>query len=252
MLSTDKAWEKWGQTDPYYGVLSADAFRKEKLNAENKKAFFESGEEHIRFIIDVINRHIDPAFAPSRCLDFGCGLGRLVMPLAKRYKYVVGIDVSDAMLAGAKQNCLVNEINNVDFYKSDDDLSAVTGKFDLVHSCLVFQHIPVKRGKHILKKLLELLNDQGVAVVQIIFYRDASFLKKFSCWLQKLMPFFANIVNIFRGRKFLQPPVQMNSYDLTEITKLLKENRVNNFFAIPTVDGEYHSITLFCRKQVNT
>ena len=248
MLSTDKAWEKWGQTDPYYGVLSSDVFRKEKLNADNKKAFFESGEEHIRFIINIINKHIDPAFAPSKCLDFGCGVGRLVIPLAKRYKYVVGIDVSDAMLAEARQNCLSNEINNVDFYKSDDNLSAVNSRFDLVHSCLVFQHIPANRGKHILEKLLGLVNDKGVAVLQIIFYRDASFLKMFSCWLQKGIPFFANVVNIFRGRKFLQPPVQMNSYNLTEITKLLKDNGVNIFFAIPTVKGEYYSITLFCRK----
>ncbi|KKR04006.1 MAG: Methyltransferase type 11 [Candidatus Uhrbacteria bacterium GW2011_GWF2_39_13] len=248
MLSTDKAWEKWGQTDPYYGILANDNFRKEKLNAENKRAFFESGEEHIKFIMDIIDKHIDTGFVPSSCLDFGCGVGRLVIPLAKRYKYVVGIDVSDAMLTGARQNCLNNKVKNVDFYKSDDNLSAVSGKFDLIHSSLVFQHIPVNRGERILKRLLELLNDKGVAVLQFVFYRDASFLKKFSCWLQKGIPFFANVVNIFRGRKFLQPPVQMNSYDITEITKLLKDNGVENFFAIPTVDGEYYNITLFCRK----
>lgn len=248
MLSTDKAWEKWGQTDPYYGVLAEDNFRKEKLNADSKKTFLESGEEYIRFIINIINKHIDPAFAPSNCLDFGCGVGRLVIPLAKRYKKVVGIDISDSMLEEARKNCLENEISNASFYKSDDNLSAVNSRFDLVHSCLVFQHIPAMRGKRILKRLLELLNNKGIAVVQIIFYRNASFLKKLSCWLQKGIPFLANVVNIFRGRKFLQPPVQMNSYNLTEIAKLLKDNGVENFFAISSVEGEYYSITLFCRK----
>jgi 2-polyprenyl-3-methyl-5-hydroxy-6-metoxy-1,4-benzoquinol methylase len=248
MLSTDKAWEKWGQVDPYYGVLGDDSFRKENLNDDNKRLFLESGEEHIRFVIDIIKKHIDSTFVPSCCLDFGCGVGRLVIPLARRYKHVVGIDVSDAMLAEARQNCLSNEIKNVDFYKSDDNLSAVNGRFDLVHSCLVFQHISAKRGKHILGKLLGLMNNKGVAVLQIIFYRDAPFFKKFSCWLQKVIPFFANVANIFRGRKFLQPPVQMNIYNLTETTKLLKDNGINIFFAIPTVEGKYYSITLFCRK----
>jgi len=248
MLSTDKAWDKWGQTDPYYGVLSADAFRKENLSAENKKAFFESGEEYIKFIINIIYKHIYPAFAPFKCLDFGCGVGRLVMPLARRCKYVVGMDVSDAMLALARQNCLNNEIHNIDFYKSDDNLSAINGKFDLITSCLVFQHIPIKRGKHILEKLLESLNDKGVAVLQIIFHRNAPFLNKFSCWLQKKIPFLSYVVNVFRKRKFFQPPVQMNSYNLTEIAKLLTDNGIKSFFAIPTVDSEYYSILLFCSR----
>jgi len=248
MSNTDKAWGKWGQTDPYYGILGDDNFRKENLNEDNIKAFFESGEVYIRCIIDIITKHIDPAFAPSSCLDFGCGVGRLVMPLAKRYDNVVGIDVSDAMLEEARQNCLSNEIDNVVFYRSDDNLSAVNGRFDFIHSCLVFQHIPVRRGKCILKRLLSLLDDEGLAVIQIIFYRDAPFSKKLSCLLQRNTPFLANIVNVFRGRKFLQPPVQMNSYNLTEITRLLKDNGVENYFAIPSVEGEYYSITLYCSK----
>jgi len=248
MLSTDKAWEKWGKADPYYGVLSADVYRKENLNADNKKAFFESGEEYIEFILKNINEHVDNSFSPGKCLDFGCGVGRLVIPLAKRYKDVAGIDVSDSMLELARRNCQDNGISNADFYKSDDDLSAINGKFDLITSCLVFQHIPAKRGKHILEKLLQSLNDRGVAVLQIIFYRNAPLLNKFSCWLQKKIPLLAYVINIFRKRKFFQPPVQMNCYNLTEIIKLLADNGIGSFFALPGIDKEYYNVILFCRK----
>lgn len=252
MLNTDKAWEKWGQNDPYYGVLTDDNFRKVNLNADKKRAFFESGEEHIKFIIDIINRHIDPAFTPSICLDFGCGVGRLVIPLAKRYKNVIGVDVSDSMLEEARKNCLENEISNASFYKSDDNISSLNSKFDLIHSCLVFQHIPTKRGKLILKRLLDLLNEGGIAVIQIPFYRDAQPLREFICWLQKKVPFLANIVNLFRGRKFLQPPMQMNTYNLTEIIKLLDNQGILKIFAIIYSDAKYHNMFIFGSKTSGT
>lgn len=250
MLNTDKAWEKWGQLDPYYGVLSHDNFRKVNLNADKKRVFLESGEEHIKFVIDIINTHIDSTFSPSSCLDFGCGVGRLVIPLAKRYKNVIGIDVSEAMLAEAKKNCLENKINNVLFYKSDDNVLALNSKFDLIHSCLVFQHIPTNRGKHILKRLLELLNDKGIVVIQIPYYRDASFLRNIICWLQKEIPFLANVVNLFRGRRFLQPPIQMNVYNPTEVIKLLQDNGVKKCITILSTGGGYRSITLFAVKEI--
>ena len=30
-MGTDKDWERWGATDPYFGVLSCDRFRKNRL-----------------------------------------------------------------------------------------------------------------------------------------------------------------------------------------------------------------------------
>jgi ubiquinone/menaquinone biosynthesis C-methylase UbiE len=49
-----------------------------------------------------IARHFDP---PGRVLDLGCGTGRLLIPLARRGFDVVGVDLSDAMLRVAAENC---------------------------------------------------------------------------------------------------------------------------------------------------
>ena len=53
--------------------------------------------------MDEITRHVDPTFAPSRTLDFGCGVGRVAIPLARRFEHVVGLDVSPGMLTRAAE-----------------------------------------------------------------------------------------------------------------------------------------------------
>ena len=46
-------------------------------------------------------------------LDFGCGVGRLVLPLARRYRTVVGIDISDAYIAEAVRNRDKHGLTNI-------------------------------------------------------------------------------------------------------------------------------------------
>ena len=96
--------------------------------------------------MEVCKRHLDPSFSPKSVLDFGCGTGRLVIPLAEIADYVLGLDVSESMLWEARKNCKAHALNNVQLLKSDDTLSCLDGCFDFIHSFIVFQHIPVKRG----------------------------------------------------------------------------------------------------------
>ena len=71
----DKEWEKFGEKEPYYGVLTQDRFRKEKLDKEQLVDFFKSGQEHVDYILHMIRTWIQPDFSPTRVLDFGCGVG---------------------------------------------------------------------------------------------------------------------------------------------------------------------------------
>jgi 2-polyprenyl-3-methyl-5-hydroxy-6-metoxy-1,4-benzoquinol methylase len=80
---TDKEWEKFGKNDPYYGVLTKDEFRSKNLTEELKKEFFATGSSYINDLLDKIKRHIDKDFQIRKALDFGCGVGRLVIPLAE-------------------------------------------------------------------------------------------------------------------------------------------------------------------------
>ena len=47
----DESWRKFGKTDPYFGVLTADRFRKENLDEAALRDFFASGEDQPPFLI---------------------------------------------------------------------------------------------------------------------------------------------------------------------------------------------------------
>jgi ubiquinone/menaquinone biosynthesis C-methylase UbiE len=97
-MSTDIEWEKWGLQDPYFSVLTNPKFRRGEMTAEAKQDFFFSGRYHVDQVMSACRRFIDPEFTPERVLDFGCGVGRLVLPFATIAREVVGVDISEAML----------------------------------------------------------------------------------------------------------------------------------------------------------
>ena len=70
-LNPDGQWEAYGESDPYYGVLSSDRFKSDRLDAGAKAEFFESGEKHVDYMMQTIRSVFDPTFRPRRVLDFG-------------------------------------------------------------------------------------------------------------------------------------------------------------------------------------
>src|SRR6266852_4183437 len=168
-MSTDTDWEEWGRRDPYFGVITDPKFRSGKINEDAKREFLASGESHVHSVLSTIRKHIDPGFEPRTVLDFGCGVGRLLIPFAKVAEDVVGLDVSPSMLQEARRNCGEQRLHNVRLLRSDDDLSTLTGEFNLIHSCIVFQHIPVERGRALFSKLLGHLCAGGVGAIQLTY-----------------------------------------------------------------------------------
>src|SRR5436305_6478657 len=144
MLSTDKAWEKFGRDDPYFGVLADQRFRAENIG-ENRDEFFASGRWSVARIIETYERHFGNLPRES-ALDHGCGVGRLTLPLARQFAAVVGLDVSPSMLAQARSNADGAGVSNIEFVLADDRLSNAPGEFDFVNSYMVLQHIRVRRG----------------------------------------------------------------------------------------------------------
>ena len=76
-------------------------------------------------------------------LEIGCGMGRLVRPLAARVARVVGVDLSEEMLRRARDYC--SGLPNVELRVTDGRLDFLAdGEFDFVFSHIVFQHLPRK------------------------------------------------------------------------------------------------------------
>lgn len=168
---TDAEWEKWGARDPYFGVLTHDCFRLDRMSAAAHHDFFETGRGHVLDLLTSCRRYFGSPFDPKRVLDFGCGVGRLLIPFAEVSSSVVGLDISESMLAEARRNCARFDVTNVELVRSDNELSAATGKFDLVHSAIVLQHIESERGLDIIAHLVGLVGSGGVVAIHVTYGR---------------------------------------------------------------------------------
>lgn len=166
---TDRAWEEWGQKDPYFAVLTLERFRSISMTTSAKQEFFASGVHHVTSLLKNCRDWVDPSFVPARVLDFGCGVGRVLIPLAAAAESAIGVDISPSMLQEARRNCDEQGLDNVSLVLSDDELSAVEGLFDLIHSSIVFQHIEVARGRLLFRSLLDHLAPNGVAAIHVTY-----------------------------------------------------------------------------------
>jgi SAM-dependent methyltransferase len=242
-MSTDIAWEEWGRRDPYFGVITDPKFRSGTIDEDAKREFLASGESHVHYVLSTIRKHLDPAFAPRTVLDFGCGVGRLLLPFAKVAEDVVGLDVSPSMLQEAQLNCDEQRLQNVRLLCSDDDLSTLTGVFDLIHSFIVFQHIPVERGRALFSKLLQHLSEGGVGAIQLT-YSKAHFASTHGLAPPELPPVDSST---FRATADADPLMQMNPYNLNEILFLVQRRGILQFHAEYTDHGGELGVFLFFR-----
>ena len=52
-------------------------------------------------------------------LDLFCGLGNFTLPMAKQANKVTGVEGAEVMVAKARDNAAINQINNVEFFAAD-------------------------------------------------------------------------------------------------------------------------------------
>jgi SAM-dependent methyltransferase len=173
--NTDQDWAKVAEEHPYWGVLSEDAFRGADLAPETRERFWASGQRYVDDVLHLVQKHIAPDFRIGRGLDFGCGVGRLLIPLARAAEHVVGVDVAPKMLELTARNLAEKGITNATTVQGDDTLSLLTGTFNFVNSYIVLQHIPPERGALLIRRMLDLLELRGIFSLQITFAKERKF-----------------------------------------------------------------------------
>ena len=252
---SDEAWEYFGKNDPYFGVLTAENFSKGEFTEDAKKQFFETGERYVDATWTTLQEFFGRDFHPKRAMDFGCGVGRLVLPFAKRCDAVVGVDVSASMLETARANAQERGATNVSFVQGDDTLSRVTGTFDFIHSFIVFQHIPPDRGLAILRRQIDLLEADGVGALHFTYAFGGRMpaLRRLRIAAQHRIPLLNMPSNLRRGRPLSEPAMQMNEYDVNQLLKTLQESGCHDVhlrFSETSVRGHgFYGVTLFFRKR---
>lgn len=238
-MSTDKDWEKWGKENPYFGVLSAEKFKGNRLKNDVAEEFYALGTYDIKNIMEDIKKISPKRQKFNQAVDFGCGVGRLTIPLAAYAKKVTGLDVSPSMVRAARKSLPKELKNTVTYAVCDDELVKLPKTYDFVYSYIVLQHIPVKRGMKIMDTLLARLEHGGVAALHITFCHTVSRRKKVFLWIRENIPYVHQLANIAKNNPINTPLMRMHTYDLGATIRLFDAHSIRGVKVTVTDHGGY-------------
>jgi SAM-dependent methyltransferase len=240
-------WEYYGEETAYFAVVTEDKFRKENLDQATKQEFFDQGSEYVERIWSEIESNFKSSFKPKKAVDFGCGVGRLTIPLSKKCEQITGIDISEKMLKETEENCKALEINNVTLMTSDDNLSKLTEKVDFVHSFIVIQHIKQEIGEKIFSKLIESLNTGGIGVLHLQYANPGSLASRTRYRLYRDFPLIYKLRNIVLGAK-KEPLIPIYNYNLNKIFRILQDQNCHKC-SVRFSDHGHYGVLIFFQKQ---
>lgn len=238
-------WEAFGRADPYFGVLAQPQFHSATIDEASRALFFDRGEAEVRETLTVLRQLAGADFRTGRALDFGCGVGRLTIPLARACTAVVGVDASAAMLEEARLNCQRADVSNVEFALSRPQLAGVDGPFDFVHSYIVFQHIPTPLGYELVDAILRRLAPGGGGMLHFTYARNAPLLRRSIHKLRRASRLVHRCMNLAQGRPFAAPLMAMFEYDIGRVLEILHAYHCDRIAARLTDHGGHLGVMLF-------
>lgn len=126
--------------------------------------------------LDQIIPEIEPALhVGSSILDFGCGIGRLAIPVAKHFTdaNVIGCDISQTFLEDAIAEANLQGVADRCYFMGflDENIS-----LDAAYTMLVLQHLPNDRKRQYIQQIANALNPFGVFRFQYVEGDSDTFL----------------------------------------------------------------------------
>lgn len=235
---TDRDWARVARDDPFWGVLSQEEYRRDAMDAERLAQFMATGEAFVANLLALVRRHLRPEFAPQRALDFGCGVGRLLIPLARHAARAVGADVAPAMLELCRRHAQEAGLANIELVESDDALAGVGGDFDLVNTFIVLQHIPPARGYPLIQALVDRLAVGGIGSLQVTYAKARDFLVHEQPKALYYRRDGDRIVDLVAtGYSPPEGTINMYDYDLNEVMARIARHAGHPVIVLPTGDG---------------
>ncbi|MGB0911912.1 MAG: methyltransferase domain-containing protein, partial [Nitrospirales bacterium] len=149
-------WDRRAKHNAKYWIATEDY--------QNEEVFSQSGEVTAKAILSTLGPYHRTTWS---ALDIGCGIGRVLRPLASHFRQVVGVDVSAEMINKSKA-WLQGVPNAMTFETSGVDLSLFPPcHFDFVYSYVAFQHMPRPVFDRYLEEINRVLKLQGFLAFQI-------------------------------------------------------------------------------------
>lgn len=228
---SDGSWEKFARDDPYRAVLT-DNGDQWQHDAAAFQRFFLNGNDFIETATSKFKKHFDRSIGPAdAAIDFGCGVGRLTLPMAKRCRRVVGIDVSETM----RETCIGHarrlRLHNVDCYSGLVELEAGSPRFDWLNSYIVFQHIETRQGYRLFDSLLRLLRSSAVISVHFTLFKDERHARFMTNTLRYFSVDETGVTDYYPSGDFYKPDeMMMNDYRLDRLVQIMRDNKFERYF----------------------
>lgn len=245
MSDGKKIWEEIATSEAYFGVATYDKYLAGGLDEEAKKEFFESGREHVDLVFTELENAFGSLGKPTKALDYGCGVGRVLIPLAERCGSVVGVDISAGMLEEGRRNIDVAGLEAFELRTAEEFVTGEDAEFDLVHSYIVLQHVEPHIGYQIIEKMLTSLKPGGVGMIHVTHTDIAPPFRRFRSSLYRKIPFVHRVLGFLKGEK--RPFIPMYSYDMSRISDIFTSNGCTIRSSIST-DHSYLGEMMFFRK----
>jgi len=138
-LFSNREWEHWGRIDPLYAVAAWPGKDLGGAAPWTEGEFRRLGESDFA---DIVRHWRHYGIAPGRCVEIGCGAGRLTGPLLSAFDTALALDVSPAQILRATR-LLGERAQHVTFQVvSGATIPAPDGSCAGMLSTHVFQHLP--------------------------------------------------------------------------------------------------------------
>jgi SAM-dependent methyltransferase len=239
--------------EPYFTVLTDPRFLRANLTDEARREFFASGETLVDFMWRTIQLRLSPDFAPTAILEYGCGAGRLAIPLARRAARragtVTAVDRSPEMLRTAREEAAAQHGDNIVF-SDPETLFSEPSRFDFLVCYLVLQRLPPTEGLDLVRRLLERVVPGGFAVFQFPYRSTSSPLVHGSRWLRERVPGVNAVANTLRGQPASRPFVPTHGYRPEDVLKVFDTAGCPSTFMTFEGHGDVESMIAFTERPI--
>ena len=160
------AWEGMGEEYPHHSVLTNEDFLPLKF-ADNEERFWETGEEETSQALETLGKYSTRDTKDMICAEYGCGVGRLSVPMARHFEAYHAMDISQPHLDLAKSRAQECGRENIEFLNVTNLEAMALPSCDLFYSRIVLQHNPPPIIAQILRRAMTSLNPGGIAMFQV-------------------------------------------------------------------------------------
>ena len=166
LMKSNQEWKQWGKVDPLFAVASWKDKDKGGNNPWTDNEFYALGKSDWH---DFLAQWQQYGCDTRRCIEIGCGAGRLTRCIAETFGQVTALDVSEDQINYARTridrpNITFHVTDGVQFPSASDSVTAI-------FSAHVFQHFDsLSDVKSVFREAQRALSPGGTIMIHLPIY----------------------------------------------------------------------------------